>query len=911
MALLGYNFHNDLTDSNSTSLANFPTRVDLTSSNFDFTKAKSDGSDLRVNDETAGALVPIWLESFDPVAQKATLWYKATATNHAHRLYYSNPSASSASSFSSVMLHGSGFEADWGDLATAVGGPTGVATRLADPTSSSDIRNFQLWTMGESPILQISDLTTAGVPTSGYTGLREFGILRDDQNRVLKVGGKYYAFFTMRSSNVVLSQDPYRAESTVSPYGPWSNFTFIGTGSGGPRLRYPGCAIRIGSTYYLYISWGWGTDGTTNPPLSIYYITSADLNTWTSPVQCLTGGVFNDQTSGPCIDIGNPKVIRLANGNYWMTVEGHGSGGLWGCYGATSPDGITWTAISASPLVPYGAAGTWDNGSAANPAPFQFPSGGVGIFYNGGENQTTADYQLGWATASTPSGPFTKASFNPVVGRSYGAYGVETSAHCYAEDGVTPFWVCQRFVTDGNSGDFRKLGQVKSRGGLLLSRDDPTTGVGADAAIAGVPISAGTFTAESRSVLTAHRSDIATPILIGLYNAAALPAAGPGTNFNGKRIVEILRWSKDTETGLTTRGPGDITFVYYDAAAGAATFWNGSAWSTGTVGRNLATDMERGVLASIRDDGTNYILKAVYADDGSAIAGASASIAKSACLTPTNRLIWCGDPNTDSWEGGLFLRSLRVRPYAATEPAMTLGAQAADAAATRYILTGPTGGTVNAASAAFTVAPDSVYNGTVTITPTGGGLSTPIVLTFSSSGAAQTFTITPTATGAVTLTGSNSGGLTNPTPLTYTVSPVPTGSTTWTMMALTTAFPSTSAASLGWTLYTPTGSIVSGRTTSGIQHIGNAFCAMIPVPWVGAFVLVWDDGTTQDAQEVQESYVEPGVTYTQAMSTMLAVLTGKTQGGGTRFLAPDGTTVRVQGTVVAGDRTTSTTTPIS
>ena len=94
-------------------------------------------------------------------------------------------------------------------------------------------------------------------------------------------------------------------------------------------------------------------------------------------------------------------------------------------------------------------------------------------------------------------------------------------------------------------------------------------------------------------------------------------------------------------------------------------------------------------------------------------------------------------------------------------------------AATFYSLTGPIGGALNTASTTFTVTPNAPYTGTVTITPSGGGLSTPVVLTFSGSSTAQTFTITPTAAGPVTLTGSNSGGLANPSPLSYATPPAP------------------------------------------------------------------------------------------------------------------------------------------
>ena len=75
--------------------------------------------------------------------------------------------------------------------------------------------------------------------------------------------------------------------------------------------------------------------------------------------------------------------------------------------------------------------------------------------------------------------------------------------------------------------------------------------------------------------------------------------------------------------------------------------------------------------------------------------------------------------------------------------------------------------------------PNGPYTGTITITPSGGGLSTPIVLTWSNSSEAQTFTITPTSTGTVTLTTTNSGSLTNPSPITYAI----TSATAYTLTA--------------------------------------------------------------------------------------------------------------------------------
>jgi len=87
-----------------------------------------------------------------------------------------------------------------------------------------------------------------------------------------------------------------------------------------------------------------------------------------------------------------------------------------------------------------------------------------------------------------------------------------------------------------------------------------------------------------------------------------------------------------------------------------------------------------------------------------------------------------------------------------------------DATATTYTLTGPSSGTVNTQSSIFTITPNNLYTGTITITPT--GLS-PITKTFTNSSTSQTFTITPNTTGTITLTPSNNSSLINPSSITY------------------------------------------------------------------------------------------------------------------------------------------------
>jgi len=101
-------------------------------------------------------------------------------------------------------------------------------------------------------------------------------------------------------------------------------------------------------------------------------------------------------------------------------------------------------------------------------------------------------------------------------------------------------------------------------------------------------------------------------------------------------------------------------------------------------------------------------------------------------------------------------------------------------AATTFSLTGPASGVVNQTSNAFTISPDGLYTGTVTISISGGGMNNSIPLNFTNSAVPQSFTITPIALGSVTVSVSSTPALLNPASLTYTVNPPPASSYTLT-----------------------------------------------------------------------------------------------------------------------------------
>ena len=86
---------------NSNTLTDYQIKLSLNSSNFDFSKANSDGSDIRFTDSDGVTKLSYWIENWDSTNQTATVWVKvnsipASSTKDIY-MYYGNPSATSES----------------------------------------------------------------------------------------------------------------------------------------------------------------------------------------------------------------------------------------------------------------------------------------------------------------------------------------------------------------------------------------------------------------------------------------------------------------------------------------------------------------------------------------------------------------------------------------------------------------------------------------------------------------------------------------------------------------------------------------------------------------------------------------------------------------------------------------------
>ena len=107
----GWSYRKEVTidnTSNSNNLTDYQVKVTLNSTNFDFSKAKSDGADIRFTDDDGTTLLNHWIEKWDASGEEAILWVKVpsipASSNKTIYLYYGNSNASSTSSVTNTFI---------------------------------------------------------------------------------------------------------------------------------------------------------------------------------------------------------------------------------------------------------------------------------------------------------------------------------------------------------------------------------------------------------------------------------------------------------------------------------------------------------------------------------------------------------------------------------------------------------------------------------------------------------------------------------------------------------------------------------------------------------------------------------------------------------------------------------------
>ena len=95
-----------ITEQSGNNLSDYQVLIELNSSNFDFSKAKADGGDIRFL-LPSGKSIPYWIESWDKSGQSAKVWVKVPSipanSSTVIYMYYGNPSATDESNGDAVF----------------------------------------------------------------------------------------------------------------------------------------------------------------------------------------------------------------------------------------------------------------------------------------------------------------------------------------------------------------------------------------------------------------------------------------------------------------------------------------------------------------------------------------------------------------------------------------------------------------------------------------------------------------------------------------------------------------------------------------------------------------------------------------------------------------------------------------
>src|SRR5437879_1808341 len=152
-----------INNGNGISLSNFQVHVVLDSS-FNFTNAKSDGSDLRVTDSDGRTLLSFWIESWNASQASASIWVQVPSlpvNGTTVYLYYGNAAATSASNGSATF--------DFFDDFRSTNSVAQGYYQLGSPQTV--LGQIQLWETDLPHTLSVLSVNSGGYTYWGYYGL--------------------------------------------------------------------------------------------------------------------------------------------------------------------------------------------------------------------------------------------------------------------------------------------------------------------------------------------------------------------------------------------------------------------------------------------------------------------------------------------------------------------------------------------------------------------------------------------------------------------------------------------------------------------------------------------------------------------------------------------------------------------
>ena len=288
-----------ISEQSGSDLTDYLVLIELNNTNFDFSRSRANGEDIRFTDAN-GNLLSFWIEEWDSVNKKAKIWIRVPAipanSETIIYMYYGNNEIASASN--------------------------GEAT-------------FEFFHNLDKPIL--FQAKNADAPTIDVAGYYAENIVYDEAT------GKYWWIFTDRTT----SPHSIRLAFADSLGGPWtveSDPVIQGDRVDAPHL------VKFGNKWYIYYT---------------YYPSGGNAD-----------GEIHVQESDN------------VNGPY-------------------SNDTL---------LLSKGPSGSWEDYRVGEPYVFEH-NGTYYLFYMGSRNtvEDMGPEKIGYATATSPTGPFTKYENNPVI----------------------------------------------------------------------------------------------------------------------------------------------------------------------------------------------------------------------------------------------------------------------------------------------------------------------------------------------------------------------------------------------------------------------------------------------------------------------------------------------------------------
>lgn len=363
--------------------SDYPVKVELTSSNFDFAGAQANGEDIRITDSDGETVLDYWIQDFNSASSTATIWAKVPSIPGSDSaiiyMYYNNSSASDGQDADNTFTVFDDFSGS---------GPIGD---ISDQ-STVKLRLGQVGGIGGNPIA-----------SSGDSGWRQSQV-REPSNVVWDgVNSRWYILVSGRDGGLDGAATKYTASTlegswTEDPSAPTIPETVVSAGEDGVE-NFHIVKDASGDISSAGDWWAWCEVVDTSV---IYAFKSTDQgDSWSiqnSGNSVLAAGM-NTTLNGAASS--SDTVITVDDASKTYANDRINVDGEWRYVQSVSGNDITLVSALDSNHADGAAVKSFDAGFVASPAVTLF-NGTLYMVYEGAEDPDTGDYiaHAGLATST-------------------------------------------------------------------------------------------------------------------------------------------------------------------------------------------------------------------------------------------------------------------------------------------------------------------------------------------------------------------------------------------------------------------------------------------------------------------------------------------------------------------------------